>query len=107
MGVDLLEIRFRIEETFGVRVDPGLFLSLDDSGRVCACTVGELHERLIRAIDANRTNAMQDRECAPDASRPTDDEVWNSLARLLIDVLAVKPAEITREARLVEDLGAE
>jgi acyl carrier protein len=106
MGIDLLELRFRIEETFGVKVERGLFVAFEDAGIVRCCTVGELYGRLIRTIDSHRVASSQNRDQTPNATCFTDEEIWNELSRLLCDVLAAKPSEITPEARPVEDLGA-
>jgi hypothetical protein len=37
--------------------------------------------------------------------RWTDDEVWETLRGILCDVLGVKSEQVTKDARMIEDLG--
>lgn len=37
--------------------------------------------------------------------RPTDDETFDALRRIIVEILGVKPEAVTLEARFVEDLG--
>jgi hypothetical protein len=43
----------------------------------------------------------------PAERRPwSEEQIWNTLRQIIADVLGVDPAQVTREARFVDDLGA-
>ena len=60
-------------------------------------TVGDLARAVV---------AMNYGDPAKEERQWSTEEIWRTLQNIIVDVLAVDPGEITREARFVEDLGA-
>ena len=105
MGLDVVELVMRCEESFDVKLETDRLESMR--------TVGDLFE-LIRerlnlppASDAPRPAS---RMFIPVASPPeqwTRDGVWFKLVQICVDQLQVEPEEVTYSATFVDDLGAD
>lgn len=92
MGVDWLDIRFRLERRFDVRIELTDFAHLRGRDRA-DLTAGELFEVVCRRIRATG------RDVPPSA--------WNGVRLELAQALNVSPLGIRRESWLVADLGME
>jgi hypothetical protein len=90
MGIDFLDVAFRIEKQFGVRIEPADILpawTKDDRNDV---TAGEFHEIICEKC----------REQGIKVPRSS----WNQLKLALVDALGVTPSEIKKDAWLRKDL---
>ena len=90
MGIEMLDIVFRLERRFGVRLEPSYFDYLRELGRT-DITAGELFEAV-----GDRLRAV---------GRPVPANCWNGVRLELANVLLVSPLSIRRESRLHGDLG--
>ena len=115
MGMDALDILFRLEKSFGVKIPRGRVFEvpppptfgfpvkvpgheeLRETGRTFEghcfdLTAGELHDRLCELM---REQGM----AIPFSS-------WHRVKKCLSNALGVSPNRITRESRLITDLDA-
>jgi acyl carrier protein len=123
MGLDVVEIVLRVEETFGVD------LPNDELGSVA--TVGDLYQLLLSRLDGDQTFYPASRLIAPvpAASRPANTILTNSdaecaqkaaqsktreeaevgriLKQIIVDQLQIKPEEVVPEAHFGRDLGVD
>ena len=84
MGLDIVELFMAVEEHFDIEIS--------DAEAATLTTVGEI-ERVVR---------LRLRE----AGRRFDpEELWEQIVDLVVHETAVKPSEVVRHARLVQDLG--
>jgi len=86
MGLDAVELVMAVEEHFAIEVDNVDAAKLVSCGLLCDYVVGQLRVR---------------------GDTRTEDEVWSQLKAIIVEQLAVKPEEVTREAKFVEDLGVD
>lgn len=98
MGIDYLDIAFRIEKEFGVITRGKLDFSADPvEGRGrnqrSSVTAGALHDRVCDLLRAE--------------GRAAPEDSWPRLQACISEALGVPLTEIRRESRLVKDLGAE
>lgn len=90
MGVDFLDIQFRLEKVFGFE-DLGRSYADFLESKGVGVTAGDLHDFVCsRLVEEGRP---------PHGS-------WPRLKILLHDALGAKPAEVCRGSRLMADLGA-
>lgn len=90
MGLDMMDIVFRLERRFGVRLEIANFDHLRDPRRT-DLTAGELFDVVSSSIQA--------------VGRPVPANCWNGVRLELAKVLYVSPLGIRRESRLSGDLG--
>ena len=96
MGVDLLDIVFRLGRTFHVEISRAEFIALFDRNGPSDITAGNLFA-LVRS-KAIRTDAFDE---------DLDAEVlWLMFRRAISDSLGVDCEEVTRDRRLIRELGA-
>jgi len=96
MGIDLLDISFRIEREFGVRLEMRDLVFPEQREKIQDPTAGQLFEFLLRSL--------------PDlehAARPTDEDLWRRLQLIIADVCFIPPTAVIPTARLWADLGCE
>jgi acyl carrier protein len=112
MGLDLLDLSFRIEQRFGFDLPPQSFAEMagwspdNPDGRPFDVTVGQLYEFLLARLEI--VGEGESRSAALTESRPwTPREVWDELEEILVECLYVKPDDVRPGARLVADLGAQ
>lgn len=84
MGLEGVELVLAVEEHFAIEVDDVEAAKLVTCGLLCDYIVGRLRAR---------------------GDARTEDEVWSHLKAIIVEQLGVKPEEVTREAKFVEDLG--
>lgn len=96
MGIDALDIVFRLERTFEIKIPRGeLFYrdgEISDRHKWFDITIGEIHVRLCELL---RNRAL-----------PIPSDSWELVTRCIGEALHVPPTVIRPEHRLVEDLGA-
>src|SRR5438045_2119815 len=123
MGMDFLDITFRAERAFEIKVVRGNFSRCFDA-HAREITVGRLHQFLVEQVaeqHANRKGPLffwcnrcgsslykspekgYCRVCGISAS--LDSQVWVKLVRILVEAGAVNPKKIKPNSKLVKDLG--
>lgn len=119
MGMDLLDVAFRVEKSFGISLEASDFQQLVRDRDI---VVGDLYALILRRIrivkDLVRTVAATDYEAILASSEdgfvgsynlPADDRclaVWQQLREILAESLDVKAEEVNLKSLLVADLGA-
>jgi hypothetical protein len=96
MGLDILDLVFRLERRFGIRISrDNLYKALDKSESP-DMKVGELFEYVRRrAVLAGVLDEEMDAE-----------SLWIMFLRDVSDALGVEPCEVAKDQWLVRDLGA-
>jgi hypothetical protein len=98
MGIDGLDIIFRLERAFNVTIPAGRIYWSDEQRRLnkfdrrTTVTVGEMHHRMCDLL-------REMKHSVPDNS-------WDRVAKCVGDALQVAPTSIKPQDRLIEDLGA-
>jgi hypothetical protein len=92
MGVDWLDITFRLERQFDIKFEPKDFAHIWDSGRR-DITAEELFDVVCTRLQTE--------------GRPVPFSAWNRVRLELARALDVPPNEIRRKKWLVSDLGME
>jgi acyl carrier protein len=115
MGIDLLDITFRIEKQFKIRLQQADWESLARDGRHWDVTAGDLldliHSRRACRECGHDLRGLRDDGICPACESRFDfkDHIrqadWEALRQLLSDALNIEPEEIMRESRLLADLG--
>jgi hypothetical protein len=112
MGLDLLDLSFRINQRFGMNIAVQDIFQIadwpapDPDGRPFDVTVGQFYEFLLARLEI--VNEGESRTAALKQNRTwTPREVWDELEEILVECLYVKPDDVRPGARLVADLGAE
>ena len=90
MGLDFLDVCFRLERRFNVRLERADFEHLWNR-KPFDLTAGELHEILCKQLH--------------DAGRPVPISSWNAVRLELGDTLGMSPLQIRRETWMGHDLG--
>lgn len=106
MGLDILEVVMRCEESFDVRLNTAQLERMR--------TVGDLFELICEQLSlptgfgapTSATHLSIPLVAVPDGGW-TRDNVWLKLVRICTDQLQVKPSEVQYGASFVEDLGAD
>jgi acyl carrier protein len=106
MGLDIVEVVMRCEETFDVRLEPTRMEQMR--------TVGDLFELICEELKLPRepaAAASKDGATLPLIAIPNDglsrNNVWIKLVQICVDQLQVEPAEVRYAASFVDDLGAD
>ena len=87
MGLDSVELLLRVEEAFDIE--------FSDEEVSAIVTVGDLHHCLLKKWEGKPTEVRRG------GREPT----WQALSDLIVDQLAVRPDQVTPNARIVKDLG--
>lgn len=96
MGVDLLDVVFRLEKTFGVKIDREEFLALFDRGHPSDITVGDLFECVKnKALLTNAFDEDLDAEL-----------LWLMFQKAISDSLGVELDEVIKDRGVIRELGA-
>lgn len=90
MGLDIIELIMAIEEDLGMEIPNHEAAKLDTVGKISAYTQSRLEHQRGRPFD--------EIECAAH---------WERIKKIVVEQLAVEPKQVTREAHLVFDLGAD
>jgi hypothetical protein len=96
MGLDLLDLTFRLERTFGVKVSRDQLSKMASQNEPADIKVGELFEFIRRQI---YTFGVLDLEMDAEA-------VWLISQGAVSDALGVEPDEVTKDKWLIHELGA-
>ena len=83
MGLDSVELVMRFEEEFSFRIP--------DSDAAQITTPGKMREYIVHELKAR-------------GEQPDEQTIWIKVRDIVVDQLGVKPEEVTRTARFVEDL---
>jgi acyl carrier protein len=86
MGLDSVELIMAIEDEFGVTIPAENAPQL--------AILGDMHAFIIRKLQQQGRN-------------PDESEVWERLQTMVVKQLGVRPEEVTSEANLFTDLGAD
>lgn len=86
MGLSTVELVMAIEDEFGIE--------LADAVAPKLAVLGEMHSHIVRALRQRGESA-------------DETDVWERLSSIVVEQLGVHPAEVTRTAHLVDDLGAD
>ncbi len=119
MGIDVLEIGFRIDKEFGVQLTGEVLkqLAVQPGTRRSDIRVGDLlhwiHEESRRRPRCGCGYDLRGHPSAgtcPECGRPfnaEDEEAhWSRLRAILSEVLRVEPNDVRRQSLLIRDLGA-
>ena len=96
MGVDLLDIKWRIRGQLKVDLDFVPLFQRPDGTLIRTppdCTAGELMNAVVRTAESQGT--------------PLPDDAWPILQKILADCLHLEVADVKTEALLAKDLGVE
>lgn len=86
MGLDSVELVMSIEEEFGIEIPDRVAEQLQ--------TVGGMHDYVFAKL------------CERDGQENVvEAAVWTRLLDVIVGVISVRPSEVRREARFVQDLG--
>jgi len=86
MGLSTVELIMAVEDEFGIE------LAEADAAKLAV--LGEMHAHIVQAIRQR-------------GESPNETDVWERLKAIGVEQLGVHPAEVTRAAHLVNDLGAD
>lgn len=107
MGLDIVELVIAVEDAFQIHIPDG------EAGTVE--TVGDLYALVLSKLDTRGAQQTADDPAggtlAHDFVKPghgprrrSEEEIWDSLCRVIVEQTGVKREEIRKDARLVEDL---
>jgi acyl carrier protein len=112
MGLDLLDLSFRIEQRFYLKLPPQAITEMagwspdNSGGRSFDVTVGQIYEFLLARVaivddGEGRSAALTERRIW------TPRTLWDELEEILVECLCVEPDDVRPGARLLSDLGAD
>jgi len=84
MGLDSVELIMTVETTFD--------LSIPDQEAEKLDTVGKLYQFILDDFEETVSEEQQN-------------EIWERLKAMIVEQLAIKPEQVTKEANFVYDLG--
>jgi hypothetical protein len=96
MGIDILDLMFRLERRFGIEIRRGDWIKLLEKNEPPDIMVGELFD-FVRSR-AKRFGVVDDEMDA--------DSIWLMFQRDISDSLGVEPGEVVRGKWIIRDLGA-
>ena len=128
MGIDILDICFRLEKRFKIRLR-GQFNTLFEKRTPPDATAGEVQDFVLKVIGSpaapsdGEAPIEQDLTCmncgynlrglkrsgaCPEcgASAGYEDQIWVGVRNVLVDSLGVNEDEVHRDSLLIRDLGA-
>jgi hypothetical protein len=91
MGIDTLDIIFRLEKAFGIKIPRNVLFEESWDWRRRDVRVGELHEQLCRRLR--------------EAGRPVPHSSWHRVKVCVAESLGVELRKINRESWLFRELG--
>jgi acyl carrier protein len=106
LGLDIVEVVLRCEESFEVKLDPARLDQMRTVGDLFEIVCGGLNIPGGSAMPSPTGESTLTRTAVP-AERWTRDKVWLKLVHICVDQLQVNPEEVTYAASFVEDLGAD
>lgn len=89
MGLDTVELVIGIEEEFGI--------SISDEEAGAMITVGDIYFFVLKELSSSNS----------EQSRPDENSVWERVKAVVVLQLGVKPTQVMKSSRVVEDLGAD
>jgi hypothetical protein len=96
MGVDILDLTFRLERRFGIKIRRDDLVKLIEKNEPPDVTVGQLFD-FVRSR-ADRVALLDDEMDA--------DLIWLMFQREVSDALGVEPGEVLKGSWIIRDLGA-
>jgi len=90
VGLDTVELVLGIEDHFEINIPD------EDAGKMS--TAGDIYEYILKALSEKRKAVVPE---------PAKEVVWDQLVKLIVDLLGVEPKQVTKQARIVKDLGAD
>jgi acyl carrier protein len=97
MGIDILDLIFRLERTFGVKIPRSEFALLALKNEPIDLVAGDLFEYVRRKARLSGVRLLDDE---------TDSHLmWPLFQKAVSDALGVEPGEVTKESWLIRDLG--
>lgn len=84
MGLDTVELIIAIEDEFD--------LQIPDEDASYMESVGDIHLYIVKTLSISKENEA---------------EVWEKLKAIVVRQLGVSPKQVTKQARIVKDLGAD
>lgn len=91
MGMEFLDITFRAEKQFGVKLRMRDFVRLNCIPATRDPTAGELHDWICQACRA--------------AGKPVPHSSWHRVKRIIVDATGLSPSVIRKDSLLSADLG--
>ena len=115
MGVDLLDINFHIEKSFGIKMtiaDWHSISELDADGTPRDIVVKQVYWFIIDRLEEQQTTfgsvVQPGRPANTKSAVQWDGEnVWHELCNIIAECLVVDLEEVTADARMIADLGME
>ncbi len=96
MGVNLLDIVFRLERTFTIRIGRDEIFQLLEVGKTADIRVGKLFNYVhAKAVHAGVFDEDLDA-----------DLIWAMFRRALSDALGIEAEEVCKDKRIIHELGA-
>ena len=89
MGLDTVELVIGIEEEFGI--------SISDEEAGAMITVGDIYFFVLKELSSHNS----------EQNRPDENSVWERVKAVVVYQLGVKPSQVMKSSRVVEDLGAD
>jgi hypothetical protein len=96
MGLDILDLMFRLERHIGIRIERGEIYRLFEKNEPPDVRVGELFD-FVRS--KSKGQGVLDDEVDADS-------MWTSFSCAVCEALGVEPEEITKDKWLIQELGA-
>ncbi len=90
MGLDTVELVLRVEEEFDVIIPDEVAEKIMTVGNFCDAVIRLRQEKFGDSVSDN-----------------TDEAVFKKVKEFIIDQLGVEPDLVTRDAHIVDDLGAD
>ena len=89
MGLDTVELVIAIEEEFDI--------SISDDEASEMITVGDIYFHVLKELSSRNS----------EEERPDQDSIWERVKAVVVYQLGVKTAQVMKNSRVVEDLGAD
>lgn len=94
MGFEILDLHFQIERQLGVA------LRWEDYPAEAYRVPGFVTAGLVSDLVQAKLKAHRHAE-----GKPVQSDIWPQMQRIIAEVVAMNPADVRRESRLVDDLG--
>ncbi|MBA4031741.1 MAG: hypothetical protein C0478_12750 [Planctomyces sp.] len=101
MGIDLLDLMFRVEREFGITLQRADLMQLLKDGNTTDPPAGTWSDIRVADFVSFVEAAISDQQAAPAP------DVYNRIKKHIVECLGVEPLDVTPNAWLVRDLGME
>lgn len=107
MGIDFLDMVFRIEKHFGIRISRNVILEAlppaPPRGEKWSATAGHVSDVVHRLLDEHQ-KAVAGAGGGP-AIEVARRDVWPEVRKIVAEAMSIPVEDVHRDSRLVEDLG--